>query len=68
MSAFLLMGPWTTITSAEVSFGIHVPAPGPSAYADEVLQEAIDKIAESGGGVVTLIPYISNLLATPHDQ
>ncbi len=54
VSALLLMGPWTTITSAEVAFGIHVPAPGPSAYADDVLQEAIDKIAESGGGVVTL--------------
>ncbi|HEX4131881.1 MAG TPA: FAD-dependent oxidoreductase [Pirellulales bacterium] len=36
------------------SFEVRVPAPGPDAHADTVLQDAIDKVAEAGGGVVLL--------------
>lgn len=35
-------------------FELRVPAPGPNALADEVLQKAIDEVAEAGGGVVLL--------------
>jgi hypothetical protein len=33
---------------------MRVPAPGPNALADEVLQKAIDEVADVGGGVVLL--------------
>jgi hypothetical protein len=35
-------------------FELRVPAPGPDAIADSILQEAIDKVATAGGGVVLL--------------
>lgn len=35
-------------------FELRVPAPGPDAIADAILQEAIDKVAAAGGGVVLL--------------
>lgn len=35
-------------------FEVRVPAPGPGALADGVLQKAIDEVAEAGGGVVLL--------------
>jgi hypothetical protein len=35
-------------------FEVRVPAPGPEAIADNVLQEAIDAVAAAGGGVVLL--------------
>ncbi len=35
-------------------FEVSVPASGASVFADEVLQEAIDKVAAQGGGVVLL--------------
>lgn len=35
-------------------FELRVQAPGPNVLADEVLQKAIDKVAEAGGGVVLL--------------
>lgn len=39
---------------ADTAFGLQVPAPGPDVYADDVLQQAIDKVAAAGGGVVIL--------------
>lgn len=36
------------------TFEMRVPAPGPDALADKVLQEAIDTVALAGGGVVLL--------------
>lgn len=38
----------------ETAFGLKVLAPGPDVYADEVLQQAIDKVSAAGGGVVIL--------------
>lgn len=35
-------------------FEVRVPAPGPDAIADEILQQAIDAVAGQGGGVVLL--------------
>lgn len=35
-------------------FEVRVPAPGPDVIADEILQKAIDVVAEAGGGVVLL--------------
>lgn len=35
-------------------FEVRIPAPGPDALADKVLQEAIDTVATAGGGVVLL--------------
>lgn len=35
-------------------FELRVPAPGPDAIADEILQQAIDNVASAGGGVVLL--------------
>lgn len=35
-------------------FELRVPAPGPDAIADTILQEAIDKVASAGGGVILL--------------
>ena len=39
---------------AAVGFELRVPAPGPNALADEILQKAIDTVADAGGGVVLL--------------
>ena len=39
---------------AETAFGLQVPAPGADALADEVLQQAIDKVVAAGGGTVIL--------------
>ncbi len=36
------------------AFEVRVPAPGPDALADKVLQDAIDAVAAAGGGVVLL--------------
>lgn len=48
-------GPTDQDTSQSASgFELRVPAPGPDAIADAILQEAIDKVASSGGGVVLL--------------
>ncbi len=35
-------------------FELRVPAPGPDVIADDILQQAIDKVAAAGGGVVLL--------------
>jgi hypothetical protein len=35
-------------------FELRVPAPGPDVIADSILQEAIDKVASKGGGVILL--------------
>jgi hypothetical protein len=40
--------------SAAGRFEVHVPAPGPGSFADDVLQQAIDAVAGAGGGVVLL--------------
>ncbi len=40
--------------SGPESFEVRVPAPGASALADAILQEAIDRVAEAGGGIVLL--------------
>jgi hypothetical protein len=45
--------PGKTLASAS-GFELRVPAPGPDAIADSILQEAIDKVASAGGGVVLL--------------
>ena len=42
-----------TLASAS-GFELRVPAPGPDGIADSILQEAIDKVASAGGGVVLL--------------
>ncbi|OYW78132.1 MAG: hypothetical protein B7Z37_01280 [Verrucomicrobia bacterium 12-59-8] len=39
---------------ADTAFGLQVPAPGPDAFADDVLQQAIDKVSSVGGGTVVL--------------
>ncbi|MDI1312752.1 right-handed parallel beta-helix repeat-containing protein [Prosthecobacter sp.] len=39
---------------AETAFGLQVPAPGADALADDVLQQAIDKVSSAGGGTVIL--------------
>ncbi len=39
---------------AETAFGLQVPAPGADAFADDVLQQALDKVASVGGGNVIL--------------
>ncbi|MEN3940723.1 right-handed parallel beta-helix repeat-containing protein [Prosthecobacter sp. SYSU 5D2] len=39
---------------AAIGFELRVPAPGPDTLADSILQEAIDKVASAGGGVVLL--------------
>lgn len=41
-------------SSADTAFGLQVPAPGAKAFADDVLQQAIDKVAAVGGGTVIL--------------
>ena len=38
----------------ETAFGLQVPSPGPDVYADDVLQQAIDRVAAAGGGTVVL--------------
>ena len=45
--------PGTSQGSAS-GFELRVPAPGPDAIADSILQDAIDKVASVGGGVVSL--------------
>jgi hypothetical protein len=40
--------------AGETAFGLRVPAPGADVFADEVLQQAIDKVAAAGGGTVIL--------------
>ncbi|TDU64585.1 parallel beta helix pectate lyase-like protein [Prosthecobacter fusiformis] len=41
-------------TEGATGFELRVPAPGPDSIADAILQEAIDKVASAGGGVVLL--------------
>ena len=36
------------------AFALEVPAPGGEIYADDILQKAIDQVAEAGGGIVVL--------------
>lgn len=48
--AALAQGP----SPAETAFGLQVPAPGADAFADEALQQAIDKVSSAGGGTVIL--------------
>ncbi len=43
-----------TQREATSGFELRVPAPGPDVIADDVLQQAIDKVAATGGGVVLL--------------
>jgi len=42
------------ILVAARGFELRVPAPGPDVIADSILQDAIDKVASTGGGVVLL--------------
>jgi hypothetical protein len=46
--------PEQTTTQAAGGFEVRIPAPGPDAIADKILQEAIDAVASKGGGVVLL--------------
>ncbi|GAA5139828.1 hypothetical protein GCM10023213_21210 [Prosthecobacter algae] len=39
---------------ATSGFEVRIPAPGPDVIADDVLQQAIDKVSATGGGVVLL--------------
>lgn len=41
-------------TPGQGRFELRVPAPGPEVIADEILQKAIDSVADAGGGVVLL--------------
>lgn len=41
-------------TLAPAAFGLQVPAPGANVFADDILQQAIDKVSAAGGGVVIL--------------
>ncbi len=43
-----------TALAEETGFGLQVPAPGADAFADDVLQQAFDKVASAGGGTVIL--------------
>lgn len=45
------------------AFGLTGPSPGPDVYADEVLQQAIDRVAKAGGGVASSVRAISNCRA-----
>jgi len=49
-------------------FEVRVPAPGPNALADTVLQSAIDSVAASGGGVVLLGSGDFKLSRHPGDE
>ncbi len=42
------------LQTSSSGFELRVPAPGPDVIADAILQEAIDKVASLGGGVVLL--------------
>lgn len=44
----------SSAAAAAEFFEVRVPAPGPDAIADTVLQDAIDKVSTAGGGVVVL--------------
>ena len=46
--------PHAGLANAASGFEVQVPSPGPGVFADTVLQEAIDKVAAAGGGIVTL--------------
>src|SRR5688572_19756172 len=47
-------GPAAPVERSANGFELRVPAPGPEVIADEILQQAIDKVASAGGGVVLL--------------
>ena len=49
---FIILGALPSL--GEIAFGLQVPAPGANAFADDVLQQAIDKVASAGGGIVIL--------------
>lgn len=49
-------------------FAVQVPAPGPQAIADEILQNAIDTVAAAGGGVVLLGTGDFKLSRKPGDE
>lgn len=51
---FVIASPPGAAESQSPAFGLHVPAPGPAVYADDILQQAIDRVAEAGGGAVIL--------------
>ncbi len=53
---------------AETAFGLKVPAPGPDTFADDVLQQAIDKVSSAGGGVVILGAGDFKLSRKPGDE
>ncbi len=44
----------SSLANAAGSFEVRVPAPGPDVIADNILQDAIDKVSAAGGGVVLL--------------
>jgi hypothetical protein len=46
--------PSTTVGQPGSGFELRVPAPGPDATADTILQEAIDSVASTGGCAVLL--------------
>lgn len=50
---FTLLAPAQEPTT-DPAFGLHVPAPGPSVFADDILQAAIDKVSQAGGGTLIL--------------
>ncbi|GEP43618.1 right-handed parallel beta-helix repeat-containing protein [Brevifollis gellanilyticus] len=47
-------GPAAPAEQSANGFELRVPAPGPDVIADDILQQAIDKVAAAGGGVVLL--------------
>jgi hypothetical protein len=50
----ILLDPIRKNVQAPRASEVRVPAPGPSALADKVIQDAIDSVAASGGGIVLL--------------
>ena len=51
---FLLVTHGAVPSMGDTAFGLQVPAPGADAFADDVLQQAIDKVSSAGGGTVIL--------------
>jgi hypothetical protein len=51
---FLLIIHGAVPSMGDTAFGLQVPAPGSDAFADDALQQAIDKVSSAGGGTVIL--------------
>ncbi|MBN8420672.1 MAG: right-handed parallel beta-helix repeat-containing protein [Verrucomicrobia bacterium] len=54
--------------TANTAFGLQVSAPGPEAFAEDALQQAIDKVSAAGGGVVILGAGDFKLSRKPGDE